>query len=181
MVMWDQAPGALETVRAFVNTLDGESGADELTDPKALQTWLEEHALMRATHLGPADLNAARGLREALRSLMLENNGVDARDEAAVTLNRAAERGRLVPRFDTEGSVRFEAAAAGARGALGHLVGIAAAAMADGTWRRLKACRAERCGWAFYDHARNHSRTWCSMAVCGNRTKARSYRRRHAD
>lgn len=42
------------------------------------------------------------------------------------------------------------------------------------------ACPADSCGWAFYDHARNRSRRWCSMAVCGNRTKARSYRRRHA-
>ncbi|MGH3007295.1 MAG: CGNR zinc finger domain-containing protein, partial [Gaiellaceae bacterium] len=45
---------------------------------------------------------------------------------------------------------------------------------------RLKACRAEDCRWAFYDRARNRSRHWCSMAVCGNRTKARTFRRRHA-
>jgi predicted RNA-binding Zn ribbon-like protein len=51
--------------------------------------------------------------------------------------------------------------------------------MADGTWSRLKACRAADCRWAFYDRARNHSRHWCSMEVCGNRTKARAYRARH--
>jgi len=58
------------------------------------------------------------------------------------------------------------------------VLAIVAAAMAEGTWSRLKACRSEACRWAFYDHARNHSRTWCDMAVCGNRVKARTYRKR---
>jgi len=178
--MSDRAPGKLETVRVFVNTLDLESGADELSDPRALEAWLERLGLTQRASASSADLHAARRLREALRSLLLENNGVSVRKEAALALNQAAERGRLTARFDSSGTVRLEADATGLEGALGRLVSIAAAAMTDGTWRRLKACRADRCGWAFYDHARNHSRLWCSMAVCGNRTKARSYRRRHA-
>ena len=178
--MSDQAPGDLETLRAFVNTLEVETGSDELSSPEALRGWLRRHELLPGMSAGSTDLEAARRLREALRELMLENNGVSARTEAALVLSEAAERGRLAVRFDSSGSVRLQAAAAGVDGALGRLVAIAAAAMADGTWRRLKACRADRCGWAFYDHARNHSRLWCSMAVCGNRTKARSYRRRHA-
>ena len=52
-------------------------------------------------------------------------------------------------------------------------------AVADGSWSRLKACRSETCRWAFFDAARNRSRAWCDMAVCGNRAKARAYRRRH--
>ena len=31
----------------------------------------------------------------------------------------------------------------------------------------------------FYDQSRNRSRAWCSMEVCGNREKARSFRVRH--
>ena len=50
--------------------------------------------------------------------------------------------------------------------------------MADGTWSRLKACRAGTCRWAFYDHTRNRSGVWCTMDVCGNRTKVRSFRER---
>lgn len=35
------------------------------------------------------------------------------------------------------------------------------------------------CGWLFIDRSRNRSRTWCDMAVCGNRAKAsRHYRKR---
>ena len=44
---------------------------------------------------------------------------------------------------------------------------------------RLSACRDEHCRVAFYDKSRNRSRAWCSMEVCGNREKARSFRARH--
>lgn len=180
MVMADQAPGDLETLRIFVNTFELETGSDELSSPRALCDWLEGHGLSPGAPARSADLDAARRLREALRGLLLETNGMSARVEAAHVLSDIAAKGRLAVRFDSAGRVRLEATAAGVGGALGRLAAIAAAAMTDGTWRRLKACRADRCGWAFYDRTRNHSRLWCSMAVCGNRTKARSYRRRHA-
>jgi predicted RNA-binding Zn ribbon-like protein len=66
----------------------------------------------------------------------------------------------------------------GVDGALGRLFAAIARAQTDGTWERLKVCPASTCLWAFYDGSRNHSRTWCSMSVCGNRAKARTYRRR---
>jgi predicted RNA-binding Zn ribbon-like protein len=177
--MSDSAPGELELVRLFVNTVDLEDGDEELSTPDALAAWLDAHGL-GAGPAGVADLDRARRLREAFRGLLLENNGVEARTESAAALTETAGRAQLVLRFEPDGAARLEPAAAGIDGSLGRLVAIVAAAMADGTWSRLKACQADRCGWAFYDHARNRSRRWCSMAVCGNRTKARSYRRRHA-
>ena len=177
--MSDTAPGELELVRLFVNTVDLEDGDDELSSPQALADWLEAHRLGGGS-AGSADLHAALRLREAIRGLLLENSGRNVRKESAITLTQAAERARFAVRFDPVGSMALEPGAAGVDGALGRLVAIVAGAMADGTWSRLKACQADRCGWAFYDHARNRSRRWCSMAVCGNRTKARSYRRRHA-
>jgi predicted RNA-binding Zn ribbon-like protein len=180
MVMSDHAPGELELVRLFVNTADLESGSDDLSDPAALQAWLAAHGLAADGTATAADLHSARRLREAIRGLLLENNGVSVRKESAATLGHAAAQARLALRFEPAGGVRLEPAAGGVAGALGRLVGIVAVAMAAGTWSRLKACQAECCGWAFYDHARNRSRRWCSMAVCGNRTKARSYRQRHA-
>jgi predicted RNA-binding Zn ribbon-like protein len=178
--MSDQAPGDLELVRLFVNTLEVESGDDALSSPAVLETWFQEHGFARGANAAPADLHAARRLREAIRSLLAENSGMHVRKDAAVTLNRAAARARLALRFEPAASARLEPGASGVDGALGRLVAVVAAAMADGTWSRLKTCRAEDCRWAFYDHARNRSRQWCSMAVCGNRTKARSFRRRHA-
>jgi predicted RNA-binding Zn ribbon-like protein len=174
------APGELERVRDFVNTLDVETGEDALSSPDALRAWLQSHHLGPARGATRADLVAARRLREAIRALLLENNGLSVRKEAALTLNRTAARAQVGLRFDSGGEVRLEPAARGVDAALGRLLAIAASAMADGTWARLKACRADDCQSAFYDHARNRSRQWCSMAVCGNRTKARTYRRRHA-
>jgi predicted RNA-binding Zn ribbon-like protein len=60
--------------------------------------------------------------------------------------------------------------------ALDAVVAVALNAMLDGTWGRLKACR--NCHWSFYDRSPNRSGTWCSMQLCGNRTKTRAYRRR---
>ena len=177
--MSDTAPGELELVRLFVNTVDLEDGDDELSSTSALAGWLEAHRLGGGS-AGSADLHEARRLREAIRGLLIENSGMKVRKESAIMLTQAAERARFAVRFDPAGSMALEPGAAGVDGALGRLVAIVAGAMSDGTWSRLKACQADRCGWAFYDHARNRSRRWCSMAVCGNRTKARSYRRRHA-
>ena len=38
-------------------------------------------------------------------------------------------------------------------------------------------CASEACGWVFLDPA--HRRRWCTMAVCGNRAKARRYAATH--
>ena len=76
-------------------------------------------------------------------------------------------------RFDPDGTARLEG-----DGLVASLLAIIARAQADGTWSRMKACRADDCRWAFYDRSRNRSRTWCSMSECGNRAKARSYRAR---
>jgi predicted RNA-binding Zn ribbon-like protein len=42
---------------------------------------------------------------------------------------------------------------------------------------RLKSCPA--CGWLFHDVSKNRSRTWCDMAVCGNRAKAKRFYAAH--
>ena len=41
----DVAPGALETVRQFVNTYDIEDDKDEIASPEALSAWLGAHDL----------------------------------------------------------------------------------------------------------------------------------------
>ena len=47
----------------------------------------------------------------------------------------------LQVRFDGEGESALVPAGAGIDAVLGELIGIVHEAMADGTWRRLKACR----------------------------------------
>jgi predicted RNA-binding Zn ribbon-like protein len=176
----EAAPGELEIVRELVNTLEVETETDALSSPRALAAWLRAHGLLQGGTASREDLEAARALREAIRALLLENNGLGVRRGAASTLDRVAAQADVVLRFDSSGAPLLEPAANGVPGALGRILAIVAAAMAGGTWSRLKACRADDCRWAFYDRARNHSRQWCSMEVCGNRTKARAYRARRA-
>lgn len=42
----------------------------------------------------------------------------------------------------------------------------------------VRECARQGCDWLFVDTSKNHSRRWCSMAVCGSRVKARRYYRR---
>jgi predicted RNA-binding Zn ribbon-like protein len=41
---------------------------------------------------------------------------------------------------------------------------------------RVRECGGVDCGWLFLDASRNHSRRWCDMQECGNRTKVRRFR-----
>jgi predicted RNA-binding Zn ribbon-like protein len=172
------APHSLDLVLDFVNTLDLEKATDSIERPEDLAGWLEDRELLEpvARPLSESDHAHAVRLREALRALMLVNNGHPGDDQAGRELERAARRGDLGVHFEPTGAVSLTPAAAGAGGALARLLVPVATALADDTWRRVKACRAPDCRWAFYDRSRNRSGVWCDMAVCGNRTKVRTYR-----
>jgi predicted RNA-binding Zn ribbon-like protein len=174
------APGRLQLLQRFVNTVDFEHGREMLSDPARLASVLTGLGLLEPdAPVTAADLGRARAVREALRSLALANNGGGPPDPAELELlEQAAAGGRLVVTFDGSGSAELGAAAPGVDGALAELVGIVYTAMADGTWARLKACQRDVCRWLFYDRSRNQSARWCQMAVCGNRTKTRAYRAR---
>jgi predicted RNA-binding Zn ribbon-like protein len=172
-----------ELVADFVNTFELDEGIDHLGSPSQLRAWLAERGLVGArADVDRGDLRRAREVREALRTLLLANNGLAADSRtAARVLDRAAAHAGVRLRFSQFGAATLEPdRRSGVDAALGILLGRVAELMAEGSWSRLKACRAEDCHWAFYDRARNQSRAWCSMRVCGNRQKARVYRRRHA-
>ncbi|AYJ47067.1 CGNR zinc finger domain-containing protein [Rhodococcus sp. P1Y] len=46
------------------------------------------------------------------------------------------------------------------------------------TWRRLKRCKNELCGSAFYDRSRNNSGVWHDVKTCGNQANLRASRAR---
>jgi predicted RNA-binding Zn ribbon-like protein len=173
------APEPLELVRAFVNTLDVESGTDELAEPAATAAWLTDRGLLQpGSRVREPDRRRVVELREALRALLLANNGVPIEAGALRTLNDLGARSPLTASFDGSGTIAVTGRDDGIDGALGRLLAIVVQAVADDTWTRLKACRDDECHWAFYDHSRNRSGQWCVMAVCGNRNKARTYRAR---
>lgn len=45
----------------------------------------------------------------------------------------------------------------------------------------IKPCANHACILYFYDTSKNHARRWCSMDLCGNRTKVAAHYRRHRD
>jgi predicted RNA-binding Zn ribbon-like protein len=169
------APGRLRLVQAFVNTVDSEHGPDLFDDASGLAAWLEHHML--PADVREADLAPAREVREALRALLLANNGEPHDPAARAVLERAARRARLEATFPPDGAALVPRAS-GVDAAVGRVLAAAFAAMVDGTWARLKACPRDVCGWAFYDRSTNASSTWCSMQVCGGRVKAGAYYRR---
>jgi predicted RNA-binding Zn ribbon-like protein len=170
---------SLDLVQDFVNTFDLETGVDRIGSPDELAVWFSEHDLaddlVEASDREHAETIA---VREAIRDLLLAHNGVGIDAAAAsATLESAARTGRLALRFDGERPL-LEPEGNGARAALGRIVATVAALAPTPEWKRLKACRDDHCRVAFYDHSRNRSRAWCSMEVCGNREKARSFRAR---
>lgn len=173
------APEPLETVRRFVNTLEIDEATDELETPERLRVWLDGAGLPGGDAvLTDADVVRARQVREDLRALMLANNGEELDPAAVRRLDEASRAGHLRVRFDDAGGATLYALGEGLDAAFARLFAIVEGAMADGTWRRLKACRNATCEWAFYDRSKNRSSRWCSMSVCGSRMKARAYRSR---
>jgi predicted RNA-binding Zn ribbon-like protein len=173
------APGPLELVQRFVNSVDLESGEDELESPQALRAWFAERGLIGARErVAPADLRRAVEVREGLRAVLLQNNGLPLDAAKLDRLERAASRAGVRVSFRAASEPALVAAGRGVDGALAHLLAIVAGAVADGSWERLKACPREDCEWAFYDRSKNRSGRWCRMEQCGNLAKARAFRER---
>ncbi len=177
--MANRALGPLGLVQDFVNTLElDEDGGETIGTPEALGAWLRERRLLDGERVTAADQARAVELREALRRLLLANNGGPLHQADLALLNQVAAESGLRPHFVAGGQVVLEPTAHGAQGALGRLLAAVSGAMNEGTWCRLKACADHGCRWAFYDCSKNHSGHWCSMEVCGNRAKARQFRQR---
>jgi predicted RNA-binding Zn ribbon-like protein len=179
------APGDLALVQAYINSffdLEGEWGADLFATPGGLASWLADHGLMPyGTTLRAADRTRAVAVREGLRTLAAENHAARPPTDANLAeINRAAAGARVEVLLDPDGP-RFAATGMGLDRALGVVLAMTGTAMLNGTWKRLKACPGDHCGWAFYDHSRNQTGRWCSMSVCGGRAKARAHYRRHRE
>ncbi|WP_406096320.1 CGNR zinc finger domain-containing protein [Streptomyces sp. NBC_01013] len=162
----DSAPGGLALVEALVNTLNVETGAD------ALDTTAGRASLAVAE----PDVPAARALREALRAACLAHAGHRPPDLGPVSLlDRLLAEAPLRVEVDGEGAACLRPVEE-PPGLTARVAAAIAAASADGTWVRLKACEAADCRWAYYDRSPAGRRRWCSMSVCGARAKMRTYR-----
>lgn len=63
---------------------------------------------------------------------------------------------------------------------IGPILQSAVDLLTSGSFRRIRECADENCGWLFLDRSQTGKRKWCSMNDCGNRDKVRRYYRRKA-
>lgn len=162
----------------LANSVDTDEGTDDLTTPGELAGWLLEHDLLPvSTHATTEDLDLALGLRAGLKEAFTDNHqhpSTGSRRDGALQV-AAAELPLTLGGTTTHPALR--PVQEGVRGGLSQLLIAVHAAVADGTWKRLKICAEDSCGWAFFDASKNQSRSWCEWG-CGNRAKTRNYRAR---
>jgi predicted RNA-binding Zn ribbon-like protein len=170
-------------VTAFVNTLDVEDTADQLASPPAFCAWIAraglDGAALEQTAVTRRDLAAAIEMRDALRRLLQAHSGNALRADELPVLNQTFARYRAGIEFGLDADPIVQPRGNGTEALLARILVDVVTAAALGHWERCKLCPAEDCLWAFYDHSKNRSRRWCSMDLCGNRTKSKTFRQRH--
>ncbi|MCP3097442.1 CGNR zinc finger domain-containing protein [Myxococcus sp. K15C18031901] len=161
----------------FVNTLDVEKLTDEVPSPAALTPWFRARGLLGAAEtVSPDAFAAAIEVREALRLVLQLHHGEPPPAAELRTLERRAAECPLAVTFAPDGAVHLRPAGEGGWKALGALFAAMVTTQREGHWARMKVCPAGDCQAAFYDTSKNRSGRWCSMAVCGNRTKVQRFR-----
>lgn len=156
----------LRTYRAGVRVTE----RDQLSSPEALRTWMISHH-----EIQPGDVVDEPAWRLALRFRDDLRRVVGSEDPGATVDEPSL---RFTVRVDAGDGPVLRALDDGVAGALGRMLAVAVSAGIDGTWTRLKICRAEDCRRAFVDGSKNRSARWCSAESCGNRVRTRTYRRR---
>jgi predicted RNA-binding Zn ribbon-like protein len=174
-----KAPGRLELLQRFINSYnhDFPPDWDRIGTPERAQAWLLQKRLVAAgDRVSDAEVARLRELREAIRALVIANHEGHPEPAAADIIRRVSGAARISVAIDDAGRTALEPTGRGVDGAVATLLGILHEAQLSGHWSRLKGCR--KCGYAFFDRSKNRSAAWCSMSICGNRTKNRAYYRR---
>ncbi len=174
-----KAPGRLELLQRFINSYNHDLPRewDRIGTPERARAWLRQKRLVApGDRISEADVARLRELREAIRALAIANQGGQPATAATDVIRRASGTAELRVAIDDAGRTALEPTRRGVDGAVATLLAILHEAQLTGHWSRLKGCR--QCGYAFFDRSKNRSAAWCSMSICGNRTKNRAYYRR---
>lgn len=171
-VVYVTEPEELLLVEAFLNTRDHEDGADVLDNPAGLEAWLRSRNLLVGARVPGTEWAAARELREAIRETLTSG----ALRPVSARLAAACRRYLLRMGDPVAGEPALVPEGKGVQAAVGWVVADLARSQILGTWKRLKICPSQGCGWVFIDNSKNGSRRWCEMSSCGNQHKVRAYR-----
>jgi hypothetical protein len=192
------APDGLALVHDLVNTISaGRRRQPDLLETLELaQPWLTGTLSRWAVSVGvqnppsltltEADLPRLRALRGRLRDRLRGTAADSTVGESTVgestvgesTVGDSALAGSLRLALDATGEVRAHPEGDGVEWITSAVLGQLYLAQLRDTRRRLKLCRNERCGTAFYDRSRNNSGVWHDVRVCGNAANLRASRAR---
>ena len=180
----------------FINTQVGvnDEPVDFLSGFPDLVSWLQQaNALSSADakaaltswgHRPEAKrlLDRARELRAVLRAMAErlaagKSAGQGALDEINRVLAQETGYNQLVRSADGY-AFHFQPAQREAIHLLTPIAKSAAELLRDSDPLRIRKCGNPVCGLYYYDTSKNHTRRWCSMAVCGNRMKAAAFYQR---
>jgi predicted RNA-binding Zn ribbon-like protein len=135
-------------------------------------------------HAAEALLLKARRLGSALRKVfaaMLRKQRITGEwVESVNEVLRITEGHDELVGQDRVWKIEFIAREGGLGWLLAAVARSAAEIIAEGARARLRHCANPNCGLFFYDNSRTRRRRWCSMAVCGNRSKVAAFARKHA-
>jgi predicted RNA-binding Zn ribbon-like protein len=119
------------------------------------------------------------GFREALYSLILSAVHDRRPDESHLrTLNGFLSEARAVDEivWHKRRFVRsLHDVTEQPHGPLRQVVDAAVALITSSDICNVRECSEKTCRWFFLDRSRNHSRRWCDMQLCGNRSKAKRF------
>lgn len=137
---------------------------DGLADLGLAKTWMREHEISETE----AELAALVEVRSILQQVVRG-------DVTPTTLNRFVDGVRLRPIVGGDG-VDWRRDVEGAAGAARAV--LAWDALRISSPGRLRPCANSECRLFLIDRSKPNTARWCSMAICGNRMKARRHYRR---
>jgi predicted RNA-binding Zn ribbon-like protein len=178
----------------FANTLDYRYDPDRQIDLlpsyERFLAFCRQSGIVSATQMrklldGSSEFDSRRvleevvELREAVYSLIL--SGVRGRSPAEpdlCALNRFLSEKRTVDEVEWQKRRfvrRVRDVTARPDGPLRLVIDAAVALMTSPDIHSVRECSEDTCRWFFLDRSRNHSRRWCDMQLCGNRSKAKRF------
>ena len=185
--VWYGGRPSLDFVNTRRNRESGRRGsaAEYLREPADLAAWLDASGLAAGMTVAGSAVDGetfagALALREAIDSAVtaiVTSGRVHGHAVRCVNEWITAEPQRPVMRLEAGVPVlSVPRAARTPRGALALIAADAADLLGTGLRERLRICPGPGCRGRFLDDSPAGRRRWCSMAVCGNRSKAAAHR-----
>jgi len=147
----------------------------KLDSPEEFGSWVRKNFPTDLT-VTEKDMAAVRELKAALFRLTCAKIAVEPlAEEDCNFLNEQAAMPRLLPALKVNG-ITWKCPSMSE--VLAQIAYLGVRLLGELRQGQIRKCAGENCNIFFYDTTGNGHRRWCSMALCGNRTKVGTYNRR---